>query len=1390
MAVEPPPAKPPRRTRGRVERWIIGALVALLLILSGSLVWLDSSSGHRFIAARIGALKPVSGLQITVGRIEGSIYSKAVLHDVRLADPQGVFLSAPRVMLDWFPLAWLSNRLDIDSLIIPQARLHKMPRLNPSKVPQTILPDFDIRLMELRVDRLSIDKGVTGKAQVATLTGKADIRSGRAIIGLKGRVLNGSDAIILTLDSRPDDNRFDVDAVVNAPKGGLVATMAGLKQDANIRVQGEGDWSKWKGNAVATLDSEPFIALALEAADGNYDVSGTIEGRQIAGSGLVARLTEPRLQLVASGTFEKRVLAGGMTLSTNALDLAIKGGIDLGKSRFDDLRADLILRRPDVLLKGMAATGLVTRARLHGAFDSAGFDYLLAAKQLAFGKTVLVDVRAQGSGRVGQDNGPTLIPVALTARQVSGQGVLVDQILRNLRLDGVLQVKDSMLTSNPMQLRTDKIRGQLIALADFRTGRYDLGLTGDLKDLLIPGFGIVDVNTRVQAVPGAKGSFTLTGKALAVIRRLDNAFLAGLAGGLPRATSNLSLGPDGQLQFTGLTLQAPLINLTARGFRRPDGSVFFEGSGRHATYGPLQLTLDGMLERPAVTVLLASPLDAAGLKNVRAVLTPDAQGYRYTAAGGSLLGPFTSTGAILLPRGGIAVIDVQRLDVSNTVARGQLRPVGSNLSGRLDVSGGLTGFVALQPVNGMQQIVTELKADRATFAGSPGISVRAGTLNATMLLDPAGTTIDATVQARGISRGALRIGRLAANARLVDGRGTIRGSASGQRGRLFDLQGEAQVSPGEYRIMASGTLDRRPIRIVNAAVITQTADGWRMAPATIRYMNGTAQISGRLGGSETRIEARLSNMPLATLDLYNEQLGLSGLATGTFSYARLRASAPTGSAQLRIRGLSRTGLVLSSRPVDVGVNAILTASSAVARAVISSDGKIIGRAQGKISPLGSGDLITRLNNAPVFGQLRYNGTADTLWRLTGVEIFDLSGPVALAADMRGTLANPQISGSLASDNARVESPITGMVLTGVKARGRFSGAQLVLSSFSGNAKGGGTVTGSGRFDISAERGVGISMDIQAQRATLLDRDDIGATVTGPIQIRSDGNGGLISGDLDLVQSRFTLGRAAAVAEIPELRVIEVNRRGEEFESEAAPSPWRLAIKANARNRLAVNGLGLDSEWRANLDIGGTVTSPAILGTATLVRGGYEFAGRRFDLTEGDIRFDGRTPVNPTLNIEAEASISDLNATIRVTGTGLAPEISFSSVPALPEDELLSRLLFGSSITTLSAPEALQLAAAVAALQGGGGGLDPINAVRKSIGLDRLRIIAADPISGQGTALAAGKYITRRTYVELISDGQGYSATKIEFQITRWLALLATISTVGRQSTNVRISKDY
>ncbi len=771
-------AKPLPLPRKRVwdgpwQRRLAAVLGALLLILVAALMWLDTGAGHRFLVSRIVALRPPSGLRIEVQDIEGSIYRKAVLRGVALSDAKGRFFEAPRVELDWWPIAWLSNRLDIDRLVIPRATLHKLPRLNPSTRQGPILPGFDIRLMQFSVGQLSIDKGVAGRAQTASLSGDADIRGGRAIIDLSVHVTGSADSLQFALDSRPDADKFDLDVTVNAPAGGVLAKMAGLRQDGNLRIQGKGSWTRWDGHLAATLDARPAADLTLAARRGAYSASGSIEGAVIAGNGLVRRLSDPRLTVRADGTLIDRIVKGRVSLRSQAMDVSANGAIDLRNNALDNLLFDVKLIRPGALLKNMGGRDVAARIRLDGPMARPGFEYLLTARQIAFGKTLINDVRIDGKGRRAAE-GPALIPLRLRARTLDGQGQLVGGIVRNFALDGVLQVRGQQIISNPMPLRSDKLRGKLIVLADLRTGRYDLGLDGQISGLAIRGLGIVDVTSKLRAVPGPNGAFGLSGNALARMRRLDNTFLRSLGGGLPTLRSALALRPDGQLALTNMTLDAPLLTLSADGVRRRDGSFHIEGTGRHGRYGPLTLTLDGKIERPTIDVLLARPMDALGLRDVRAHLAPNDGGYAFTAQGGSTLGPFEGDGVLLLPPNAQAIIRVARLAVSGVTARGDIRPVTDGLDGRLDVAGPVTGTVRLTPVRGMQQVALKLDATNASFDGPTLISVRRGKLDATLLLDPAGTSINATAQARGLRIGAVQLGRVALNADLVDGAGKVK----------------------------------------------------------------------------------------------------------------------------------------------------------------------------------------------------------------------------------------------------------------------------------------------------------------------------------------------------------------------------------------------------------------------------------------------------------------------------------------------------------------------------------------------------------------------------------------------------------------------------------------
>lgn len=1375
----PAAAKQPRRW----WRWLLGLFIALVLAVGAALLLIDTQPGHRFIADRIAALAPRDGMKYRVGRIEGSIYGRATLIDVTIRDPKGLVFSAPRAELDWRPLAWARDTLDIRSLIVPAATLHRLPQPSPTGRRGPILPGFDIRIRLLRAERLELAPAVAGQRRVAKLIGRGDVHGRRALIDLAALV-QGSDFVRLKLDAAPDRDRFDLAARGRGGGTGVLARMIGTRAPVGFAVAGDGSWSRWRGLARADVGAARIVDLKLGVDAGRYALDGNLAPASLL-KGRLQRLSQPRVRVAGQATLADRRLNGTLSLRTAALAIDSRGGVDLATSGWRNLVTDIRLLRPPALFPNMTGRNIRARVTLDGAFDRASFDYRLTADRAAFDQTGFEVVRAAGRGRLSK--APVTVPLTLTAARVTGVGDVAGGILRNLTVTGPLKVTSTALTADALQVRSDQLNGRIMLLVDLRTGRYEVGLAGGLNRYRIPGLGLVEVDTRLSVVPGAGGRGTrIVGTGSARMLSLENAFFRSLTQGLPRIVTRLERGPDRILRFIDLRLTSPGLNLTGNGYRRIDGTFVFAGQGVSRQYGPVVLSIDGRIDRPVIRLRLARPQETLGLTDVTAALDPVAEGYRYTAAGGSRLGPFTAAGTILLPRGGQARIVVDRLDVAGTRGQGALDIVPGGFAGAIELSGGgIAGRIGFAPEGEIQRIDGDLTAQGAAISGA---RVRSGRLRFTVRLDPAGTDLTAETQIRGLSRGSLSLARLGGSVVLRDGSGSGKVSLAGARGRRFALDFDVGVTPDRYTLSGGGQVDGRPLKLLTPAELTRTGEGWALGRTKLAFAGGEAQLSGRFGGA-LALDASLTRMPLGVLDIGYPGLGLGGSASGKLSYSSAPGAAPTGSIDMTVRGLSRAGLVLSTTPIDLGLRGILRADRAGFRAVMASGGRIVGRAQARMAPLGGGTLAERLSNAPLFAQLRYGGPADTLWRLTGIELFDLSGPVQIGADVTGRLADPRIRGLVRSDNARIASGVMGTVLTGVKTAGRFDGSRLVIERFEASDGKAGTISGSGAFDLAAARGFGMDLRLEAKNALVINRDDIGASVSGPVTIRSDGAGGTIAGEVTLNSSRYRLGRATAAAAIPRLNITEINLP-EGDEEVRATTPWQLDLRARAPGGMKVTGLGLDSEWSADLRIDGEPTNPRIRGRADLIRGDYEFAGRDFDLERGAIRFDGSVPANPALDIQANADTQGLNATIRVTGTALKPEIGFSSVPALPEDELLSRLLFGTSITSLSAPEALQLAGAVAALQEGGDGLNPINALRRAAGLDRLRILSADPQTGQQTAIAAGKFITRRAYVEIISDGAGYSATRAEFQFTRWLSVLSTISTIGRQSVNVRVSRDY
>jgi translocation and assembly module TamB len=462
-------------------------------------------------------------------------------------------------------------------------------------------------------------------------------------------------------------------------------------------------------------------------------------------------------------------------------------------------------------------------------------------------------------------------------------------------------------------------------------------------------------------------------------------------------------------------------------------------------------------------------------------------------------------------------------------------------------------------------------------------------------------------------------------------------------------------------------------------------------------------------------------------------------------------------------------------------------------------GTVVGRVQAAIQPLGpgAGSWTERLAGAPVRGGIRYIGPADALFSLAGLPDQSLTGPLGVAADFSGRVSSPQLAGIVRGRGLTYSNATYGTRLTDMTLAGRFTGERLQIDQLNARA-GSGTVTGNGYVSLAAANGYPANFELALNNARLANSEALRATATGNVRLaKAPNQSPVLTGTVSLPATRYRIIRQGS-AEIPVLTGVRFKPpRGQPRVTGDAPPPTdagfsdvALDLDIVAPGELFVTGMGLESEWRANLAVSGTSQNPRVAGTVDLVRGTLDFAGRSFELQEGRIRFNGGPTGDATVALSATETIEDVEVSVNITGSALDPRVTFTSSPGLPQDEIVSRILFGSSVGSLSAIQAVQLAASLNSLRGTGGGLNPLGKLRSATGFDRLRILGPDDTQGRGAALAAGKYISDNIYLEVVTDARGFTATQLEVTLSRSLSILSQAGGSGSTNVNLRYRKTY
>ncbi len=1385
----------------RILKWLAIAATGLILLVGALLLALNSDPGRRWVAERIAQLEFESGLEIGIGEIEGSIYGEMALRNFTLADERGVFLRSPLVRLDWRPFAYLRNKVDLRSLTAETVILQRLPELRETDPDAPLLPDLDIDIGAFRIDRFIAEAPVSGERRIASLEGTAKIADRRAQVRLGASTIagggrGGGDRLALVLDAVPEANRLKLDLDLEAPAGGVIAAMTGASEPLVASLKGNGDWANWAGRLEADYAGAEAARLSITAKDGTFTVRGPARVSRLFEEPL-AGLLGPVLDLDMTGALNERRIDLDGRLASDAARINTNGVVDLGTSRFDGLRVGVVVLRPSALAENLRGSGLRGQFVLDGDFATPVVEYTANAAQLVLNDMGLQQFSMSGKAEVDADR--ILIPVNARAARITGLDTVAGGRLDNVRLAGDVAIQGPRVLSDNMRVRSDRLDARVVLLGDLSTGLYTGAIDGKIDNYRVETVGIFDLDTDVD-LEATRTGYALAGTLRARSRQLDNAGVRDFLGGNLVASANVRYGADGVARFTNLRLTSPLVRVNGgSGSYAPDGSLTIDARGVTERYGPVGMRVAGTIANPRATIVADRPDFGIGLANVRAAVTRAGNAYRLDARGDTDYGPLTAD--VLVGTGNALTLDIRSANLSGIDFAGSLRQVPAGpFVGRLTAQGqGVDGIVRLQAAGKFQEALVNLRARDTRLPGPVGLSVGSAIVDARVVLYATPYVVaDAQLADTRIGQLDLAAGRAKIDYR--DGRGSARFLAEGVSGVPFRIAGNAALTPELWRASLAGRVRGIPFKTVSPARIIPRRDAYELLPTQIDLGSGGIRLAGTYGDG-IKIQSRLDALDLAIANTFNPGLGVGGKATGSLDFEQVGPSAfPRADARLRIAGFTRTTAVSVSQPVDVNFVGKLLADGGEARAVMRRRGSVIGRLVASLRPLppGSGSWTTRLLEAPLSGGIRYNGPADTLVSFAAQPNQRLSGPIGLAADFSGRVSNPQLAGIVRGKNLVYENAIYGTRLSAMTLSGRFAGDRLEIQQLEATA-GSGSVAASGFISLSEDRGYPMELAAKLTNARLARSDALSATATGDLKLtKAAGETALLSGALVLPDARYKVVRQGA-ASVPELTGVRFKpRRARQRitgnERTAASPPLfdliRLDVALDAPERLFIEGMGLESEWNANLRLTGTSAAPRLTGQVDLERGTLDFAGRSFEIGEGRVRFLGGTTIDPQITIVASDEIEGVTVRVNVTGRAYDPQISFTSVPGLPQDEILSRVLFGESIGNLSAIQAVQLAASLNSLRGSGGGLDPLGKLRSATGIDRLRILGADEASGRGTALAAGQYITNDIYVEFITDARGFTATQLEISLTRALSILSQTGGSGSTNVNVRYRKDY
>lgn len=434
------------------------------------------------------------------------------------------------------------------------------------------------------------------------------------------------------------------------------------------------------------------------------------------------------------------------------------------------------------------------------------------------------------------------------------------------------------------------------------------------------------------------------------------------------------------------------------------------------------------------------------------------------------------------------------------------------------------------------------------------------------------------------------------------------------------------------------------------------------------------------------------------------------------------------------------------------------------------------------------------------------------------EVTNVSGEVQSNVHVGGTLEAPSLAGRVDITQAAFAVVATRVAYNNVTARLTLDGDRVLIDRFEISDPERDQLVALGELGIERRTVGAVNVQVSAARFKVLDNQMGRVEVDADIRVTGDARRPEILGDISTRDGRIEVDRLlerymsspysteptlsarattvnTTATQQASVKTISSTPAAEELSRSALFDAASINVRIRFPDDLQLRGQNLRAGFARiglgdmNITVGGDLqvrkapgSTPDLVGTVSVVRGYYDFQGRRFEvLRDSLIRFEGVQPIDQSLMVSAQREISGVTAFVQIRGTARNPELAVSSSPMLDEADILSLIVFNQPINQLAEAQRLNLAERAAALAAGYLTTPLANSIARALDLDLFEIRPGDDLSP--TSVMVGQQIGSRLFVAFREEfgAEDRSQLSLEVRINRFLRLVTSMAQGAQRS---------